>query len=290
LKASTARLIASFGGYSASRMAHTFKMKNRDPAVRRPPQRRCIYCDATTYRLKSDRKLGDEHVIAEGLGGNLVLQEASCEACETAIMGFEPAVLRTILYAPRVHLGIRRKRRKRGEEAIKVRGSSGGDEVEIDLPIKNVPVLLFLLRLGLPGILIGRPPELADVKGAWVIHLNPDKPIVPPGFKSFASPVMDTYKFAQFLAKIAHGFAIEAFGHAFNPLLLDFIRAKATDTRHHLIGSASPDEDTPSDHLHELSADWRKHEGTNFAIVKIRLFANLGAPTYLVVAGTSKAS
>jgi hypothetical protein len=145
--------------YSASRMPHTFKMKNRDPAVRRPPQRRCIYCDATSYRLKSDRKLGDEHVIAEGLGGNLVLQEASCEACETAIMGFEPAVLRTILYAPRVHLGIRRKRRKRGEEAIKVRGSLDGDEVEIDLPIKNVPVLLFLLRLGLPGILIGRPPE-----------------------------------------------------------------------------------------------------------------------------------
>jgi hypothetical protein len=268
-------------------MPLTFNMKNRDPTVRRPPQRRCIYCDATIYRPKSDRKLGDEHVIAEGLGGNLVLQEASCEACETAIMEFEPAVLRTILYAPRVHLGIRRKRRKRGEESIKVRGSWGGDEVEIDLPIKNVPVLLFLLRLGLPGVLVGRPPDFADLKGAWVSHLNPDKPIVPPGFKSFASPVMDTYKFAQFLAKIAHGFAIEAFGHA---LLLDFIRAKATDTRHHLIGGAPLDEETPSDHLHELSADWRNHEGTNFAIVKIRLFANLGAPTYLVVAGTSKAS
>jgi hypothetical protein len=95
-----------------SRMSHTFEMKNRDPAVRRLPMGHCIYCDSPDYRAKKDRKLAEEHVVAEGLGGSLVLREAVCEECEIAITRFEPAILRTVLYAPRVHLGIRRKKKK----------------------------------------------------------------------------------------------------------------------------------------------------------------------------------
>lgn len=68
------------------------------------------------------RTLGDEHVLPESLGGTLVLQQAACESCERVVNDFEQPILKSILYAPRVHLGIRRKRRKRGEETIKVQG------------------------------------------------------------------------------------------------------------------------------------------------------------------------
>ena len=131
---------------------------------------------------------------------------------------------------------------------------------------------------------MGRPPDIADMKGGWHRHLNADKILVPPGFQTFASPVLDTYKFAKFLAKIAHGFAIDAFGNSFDPLLPNFIRSEARGARYDLVGGVS-DDDAPSDNLHELGADWRHYNGTLFATVRIRLFANLGAPAYLVVAG-----
>ena len=271
-------------------MLHTFEMKNRSPTIRRPPRGTCIYCGSRDYRANRDRKLGEEHIIAEGLGGNLVLQEAACEACEDAIKHFEPSFLKTVLYAPRVHLGIRRKRRNRGEETIKIQGSANGKNIEINLPIKTSPVILFFAQLGAPGILIGRPINIADMRGAWVKHLNADAVLAPRGFQSFASPVLDTYKFSQFLAKIAHGFVVDSFGDSFTPLLRELIRNKhPTNQRYDLVGGTS-DSEGPSDNLHELGAEWRPAKGITYAVVRIRLFANLGAPTYLVVAGTQRAT
>jgi HNH endonuclease len=91
-------------------------IRDGDAVTQRPPQRSCIYCGTIRYRDKDDRKLGEEHVIAEGLGGTLILQNAACEDCERRINAYEQSILKTVLSAPRVHLGIRRKRRKRGEE------------------------------------------------------------------------------------------------------------------------------------------------------------------------------
>ena len=269
-------------------MSHTFEMKNRDPTVRRAPLGRCIYCDATDYRAKRDRKLGEEHIIPEGIGGNLVLGQAACEACEEAISSFEPTILKTVLYAPRVHLGIRRKKRKRGEETIKVQGKANGKDVEIYLPLKKSPAILFFIQLGPPGILVGRPKNIADVRAAWFIHLNASTMLAPQGFQSFASPILDTFKFSQFLAKIAHGFAVDAFGNAFAPMLRELIlNQQPTDQRYDVIGGIVEPQPA-SDNLHELAAEWRVANGTTYAVVRIRLFANLGAPAYLVAVGTQR--
>jgi HNH endonuclease len=68
-----------------SPMACVFEIKNRDPATRRRSNGRCIYCGSPRYREKDNRKLGEEHVIAESLGGSLIIEEASCEECEGKI-------------------------------------------------------------------------------------------------------------------------------------------------------------------------------------------------------------
>ncbi len=222
-------------------------------------------------------------LIAESLGGTLIIEEAACEDCERRINDFEQPILKTVLYAPRVHLGIRRKRRKRGEDTIKVQGKASGKEVTIFLPIKNVPVLLFLLRLGSPGILINRPTDTADMQGAWVAHLTAGS-LMPAGFEAFSSPILDTFRFCQFLAKIAHCYAVDVLGDGFSPMLLELIRTEARSARYDLIGGM-PSTD-PSDNLHELELNWHRSEGVDYALVRIRLFANLGAPTYLVVAGS----
>jgi hypothetical protein len=46
-----------------------------------PPVGRCIYCLA----MASD--LGDEHIIPQALGGNIILRSASCRHCEKIIGG-----------------------------------------------------------------------------------------------------------------------------------------------------------------------------------------------------------
>jgi hypothetical protein len=263
-------------------MAATFKIRNNEPTTRRPPRRSCIYCGKEKYRERDDRKLGEEHVIPESLGGTLAIEQAACEDCEQRVNEFEQTILKTVLYAPRVHLGVRRKRRKRGEETIKVQ--VGGRDVEIFLPIKNIPVLLFFLRIGPPGLLVGRPADFADMRGVAFINLTSNHAPMPLGFQEFASPVLDTFKFCQFLAKIAHCFASDALGDTFTPTLVDFIRSKASGPRFDLIGGL-PDDLPASDNLHELSVGWELCKGVSYAVVKVRLFANLGMPTYLVVAG-----
>src|SRR5271165_2543948 len=47
------------------------------------PIGRCIYCGAKRYTSNDPlAKLGDEHIIPLAFGGNLLLPEASCRACE----------------------------------------------------------------------------------------------------------------------------------------------------------------------------------------------------------------
>jgi len=264
-----------------------FFIRNSDPSTRRTSRGKCIYCASPRYREKDERKLGDEHVVAESLGGTLVLEQAACEACERIINEFEQPILKTVLYAPRVHLGVRRKKRKRSEETIKLQGNVNGKDIDVFLPLKRAPVLLFFVKLGPPGILVGRPAHISDVAGAWAKHLA--GPLVPPGFKSLASPVLDTFKFSRFLAKIAHCFAVEQLGENFAPLLLDVIRQPVADQRYDLVGGER--EDSPAtDNLHELRLEWHRYGSAVYATVRIRLFANLGAPTYWVVVGTPKAS
>jgi hypothetical protein len=59
------------------------------------------------------------------------------------------------------------------------------------------------------------------------------------------------FKFSQFLAKIAHGFAVDSLADGFNPTLLDFIRNDARTPRFDLIGGNSQTEPTTTN-LHEL--------------------------------------
>ena len=146
-----------------------------------------------------------------------------------------------------------------------------------------MPVSLLLLNFGSPGILIGRPKDIPDVRAAWFKILSSGSP-VPHGFQSVAAPVLDTFKLAQFLAKIAHCFATATLADGFEPMLIDFIRERNAAPRYDLVGG-NPDNSAPSDNLHELELHWREFEGVNYAVVRIRLFANLAAPTYLVVAG-----
>ena len=200
-------------------------------------------------------------------------------------------VLRTVLWTPRVHLGIRGKRRKRAKKPhFPLMPVLEGREVEVERPIEEYPTALHLLGFGLPGMLNAARTEPQETY-VWLKTLNfVDSPIFQAGV-SFHGPIMDRVRFAQFLAKAAHAFAVAELGvSGFTPLLPEAILknpnlwgASGLEDMEALIGGL-PDQ-PPSDTLHEIGWNTIEARGKRCAVVVLRLFASLGAPVYLIVVG-----
>lgn len=96
------------------------------------------------------------------------------------------------------------------------------------------------------------------------------------------------------IAKTAHAHATALLGTgAFKPLLSDLILGKTTDWIKFVGGEIHPDRadwrllrPTP-EHLNTfIIFDWfREFDGRCFFVAAVRLFSNLGAPTYFAVVG-----
>jgi hypothetical protein len=87
------------------------------------------------------------------------------------------------------------------------------------------------------------------------------------------------------LAKIAHAFATAELGlGAFRPLLLDTIDGTASNPTLYVGGV--PGDEPDGEDRHELTLQFIDKASEWFVGVRIRLFADLGFPTYYCVAGT----
>lgn len=261
----------------------SYAIKNGDPTNRRTKVGRCIYC--------GDIPVGEEHIIPEALGGTLVLDTASCRACETDINAFERNILTTVLYVPRIAMKLRRKRRKRlTPDKVRVPAKIRGKEIFVELPISEMPAMFFLVQMTGPDLLLGRQADQRGpiISGAWVCPVQPHGYRLPgvSGLQSVASPVMDTHHFCRFLAKIAHGFAVHCLGlDGFEPMLQAYIRNGGVGWDK--VGG-TPTITPKTDNLHELSLAYWPIGNETLVVVTIRLFASLGAPSYLVVVGKAK--
>ena len=91
--------------------------------------------------------------------------------------------------------------------------------------------------------------------------------------------------FCLMLAKIGHALAY-AFhtDRLFYPLLSNIIRTQDVSIANYVGGANEP---LPDTELHQLQIEWRKTNAGSFLVVKIKLFAWCGAPTYEVVVGRS---
>ena len=92
----------------------------------------CIYC----RRKPPETKLTDEHIIADGLGGDLVLPASSCVDCAALTGCFEQDILRNNLRQPRGVLGIksRKKRAKQTSFRVNVAPNDGDEPILKDIP------------------------------------------------------------------------------------------------------------------------------------------------------------
>lgn len=269
-------------------MEEFFEVEHDGGTVCYPPLGSCLYCGATSYRPGRETKLADEHIIPEGLGGTLVLPQASCASCATVTSQLERSVLKGPLHAARIHQKIRRKPKSRPPEKFTILVQRGGREEEIEVPWEKYPVMLNIFGLGSPGILVGH--DGTDRSGQFLFckSLN----FTPTNFfemeiSPFQLPLGNLYHFWRFLAKIAHGFLICRLGlDNFEALLPEFILDESNRPEHYfyLVG-CEQNGLPPTDCLHQLRIEDRNANASSYLVVLIRLFANLGTPTFCVVAG-----
>ena len=93
-------------------------------------------------------------------------------------------------------------------------------------------------------------------------------------------------KFGRMLAKIGYSFAVAERGlGTFNPVARELILG-SSDLLNHYVGGGMDGDPKPSTNLIELNQ--YTHNKFKYIVVTIRLFANLGAPTYHVFVGIDK--
>lgn len=106
------------------------------------------------------------------------------------------------------------------------------------------------------------------------------------GIESFASNSIDGHSFARMLAKIAHAAAVAEIGiESFQPLLNDLILREDVEPSS-LIGTFAHFEEPSGKHFtHAIACVECTARGTRYLASKIRLFSDLGAPSYLALVG-----
>ncbi|HMG78502.1 MAG TPA: hypothetical protein VK591_07455 [Xanthobacteraceae bacterium] len=255
--------------------------------VRLSPVKRCIYCGSLVYAPRRDRPLSDEHIVSGALGGNIILNEASCKKCADYTSGVESSVLNELFWASRHRLRLRSRTQGRARKPFAFSCMVDGKTIELKLPLDRHPTMLFMPVLRTPGILTVRPRGYSGVHGLWSRWLNDLKLS---HANEIFTPTLDTVRFCQFIAKIGHAFAVAAIGtDTFEPLLGDFIQRKFSQTEqfpgcYHWIGGFAKRHPRGAA-LHELGLAFTDRSPVWFLSAQIRLFANLGAPVYVAVVG-----
>jgi hypothetical protein len=256
---------------------------------------RCIYCGSSRYS-KEKAKLALEHIIPEGLSGVLLFQEASCQACERITGRVEAKVLRNHLLGPRWSMRLRSKTRaSKRNRNIRLSALENGVERQVEIDADESPSVLLLMHLGWAPFLRavdGQSPEVPAEVRPWHYWFAYDQQTLAEkfGVNAFLIAKLDLRCFCRMLAKIAHAYAVAAPGpESFTPFLTDMIRDKNLESRDLLayVGCLPGMEPAELGALHSINAGTHTSpDGQRFRVVRIRLFANLGAPTYVVVVGT----
>ena len=254
----------------------------------------CIYCGSDTYAHGSDRKLGDEHIVPEGLGGRLILKEASCKACETITSQAELEWLRGSFYAARVHKGFGKKK-KRTPLLLPLKVFTNGEVVTKTVPLEEYPPMVVTLLFDTPEILLDLDPVDKVLSGGVAIGILPSfgellKDYLAQGSVTIEPPRKSatSTQLGRMLAKIAHAYAVAELGiKGFNAVLQPIILG--SDTRHlaYYVGGSREISPPLSCHYSISLLNSRSTNGMTFYEVAIRLLSDIqGMPTYRVIVGT----
>lgn len=250
-----------------------------------PPRGYCIYCGKEG---SSEVILTREHIIPEGIGGNLVLPEASCDDCQRIIHDFETTIIRGHFGVARFKQGIFSKKR-RGRSApdrnhfsgLKYSGEQQPTERE-RFTRDEVPnsVILEVFN-ALPSTLTGAP--VVEKPGYRICVSEWSESKFGLGFNSREGD------FSRELAKIAAGYAHLHLGHELKGQRSSLVFQGGHERKNMFIGDSPPQY---RDALHrvalrvvitrEVDNCGRLHVPMMNFVVDIHLFCRLTTPIFHV--------
>ena len=293
-KAASRRLAISFSSKVSGRSLRVFRAIQVSPTIAPPNYAKvgeCVYCGSRVYSDAPGIRrvpLGAEHIIPEGLDGNLELPDASCRPCEGVTSRLERDVLLRTLKALRLFLKIRGKRKSSRPVTLPLTVPVNNVDTVMQMPVEDYPVIFNMPVYGAPRVFSGGAGGNQPTSGFTMIMLRYDARMLKNkyGITTFSSAMWDTHMLFRMLGKIGHAFAVAEIGlERFRPLLCDMIRTGSTDAFNHIGGEATLE--TPTKALHELGLGYQRHGGKDYVVARIRLFASNNGPTYYVVVGES---
>jgi hypothetical protein len=282
---------------SANFIAFPHERVPREPAH---PFDQCIYCNATE---SEDVKLTNEHIIPDGLGGDLFLPNASCSKCARDINSFEQKAMKTWFGMQRELLGLTsRKKRKRGyvsQNEIAIIEQNVSDSALQDIAKKNLPfpktgkISDLVNKSGIypasplpPGALHGRPIN-EFIKWSPIIVVEHV-----PGRASTLGFRTNLKVFTRLIAKIAYCYAqLFTMKNDIKFTIVDFIKGNDSSSDSYWIGDSVFDLEPGPRHVIgvELRTTYTssssKIDFPKAVVVTVGLFVSDGAPVYDVVVG-----
>jgi hypothetical protein len=236
----------------------------------------CIYCGARSG-------LQNEHVIPFGLEGEFVLRNASCGRCATRTSKIELAVLRDTLLPARSALNIRSRRIAKRPATLPLIQHDEEGPVIRRVSVDEHPTYIAFPEFDAPAVLRNAPQPNLILTGVWKRLVGASSLVQASnrlgGAKVSVELVVDIYTFARMLGKIAHGFVAAA---DLGDVQTELPAAVLSDGE--AIGwwvGGAPDVTIEGEGLHGVSLSVVNGE----VHVRVRLFAQLGGPEYLVIAG-----
>lgn len=262
------------------------------PEFRYPAVGACIYCGAVEYEPGTGAKLHDEHIVPLGLGGNLLLREASCKSCEkTTGAKIEGLCLRLTLLHARIRYNFPTRNKRQRPTTFDIDIGEGPRRRTKQLLVEELPWISWVLpNYGLPGIISGARAQDCKCENvrAQVGAYDAERLLIHGAFQEpvgLASISFNIGVFERMLAKIAHSYAVAELGlDGFTPALKSMI----LDGHPHQafwIGEERA-HNLPGGTLYDLSLARYPSDGAEYLVVLVQLMGFLGTPVYAVVVGT----
>jgi hypothetical protein len=253
-----------------------------------PPVGRCVYCGAT------DGDLGDEHIIPQALGGNIILRDSCCDACGDIIgRKLEGSLLHKttgMFAALRLRMGFKSKRPKERPKSLPFTfiGTNGSQRI-VEIPAKKVPKCwTTYVTNDSPGIIEGKSRTApAPILVQTLFEPEDFKDVALPGESVQLRGSGNARDLARLMAKIAHCAVVAEIGlDAFEPWLQKFILDQDDCSLHYYVG-AVPNHTVDPKGDHSLNLGTWGNDGIRIG-VRIRLFCKYGTPDYEVAVGKLK--
>ena len=232
----------------------------------------------------------DEHVVPLSLGGQHVLEKASCDDCAKITSKFERDVARELWGDARISYGVPSRRKKARPSHVSLPDTTSQTGRRVRVPYADYPAPMVFYKMHQAGLLQGLPPAI-DTSSGWLLVALFDK--------AKAANFKDKYgiepsakfrhvpqSFARLLAKIGYGHILTQLEpDDFNEFCVPYILGKNTNLSFIVGGSVEAIQADPKGSGHVLGTRLFGDLNRMILVAEIRLFANNETPLYHAVVG-----